>query len=176
MIVFREPELSSEATVVDPAGNIAVPLIGELNVFGMRPSEVAQIIQTNLNARYLRNADVSVSLVKSGGYTFTVEGEVKKPGTYDIPGKATLLQAVAIGQGVTERAKLTDVIVFRTVNGQRYAARFDLKEIRAARSPDPELQPGDTIVVGYSVAKQIYRDIITALPGVAGIFVALNQN
>lgn len=174
--VFREPDLSVENVVVDVAGKINLPVVGQINAYGRTVDDVSAEIAERLNQRYLRNAEVAVSVNKPTSYTFTIEGEVKKPGTYAIPGNVTLLQAVAIGEGLTEKARLSDVIVFRTQNGQRYAARFNVKDIRLARSEDPNLRPGDTVVIGYSTAKQIYRDIITALPGVAGIFVALNQN
>lgn len=176
IIVFREPELSVDRAVVDPAGRIAVPTIGQINAFGATVDELSDQIRSQLNARYLRNAEVVVSVTKASSYVFAIEGEVDKPGVYSIPGKTSLLQAIAIGEGFTEKARLKDVIIFREQGGQRYAAKFNIGEIRAGRAEDPLIRPGDTVVVGYSVAKQIYKDIITALPGVAGIFVALNQN
>lgn len=176
VIVFREPDLSVERVVVDVAGNVNLPVVGTMPAFGRTVEELSAEIASRLNQRYLRNAEVAVSVTRPTSYVFTVEGQVRKPGTYALPGRVTLLQALAIGEGATERARLSDVIVFRTINGQRYAARFNVKDIRLARADDPQLRAGDTVVVGFSTAKQIYGDIIMALPGVAGIFVALNQN
>lgn len=176
IVVFREPDLSAETIVVDAVGNINLPIVGSLPALGKTVDQLEQIIEEKLNERYLRNAQVSVSVKKPSSYTFTIDGEVKRPGTYAIPGQVTLLQAVAIGEGALQSASLRDVIVFRTRGGQRYAARFDVKRIRQALDNDPVLMPGDLVVVGYSAGKQIYRDLLTALPGVAGIFVALNQN
>lgn len=174
--VFREPDLSVDRVVVDVAGKINLPVVGQINAFGRTVDDLSSEIAQRLNERYLRDAEVAISVTKATSYVFTIEGEVKKPGTYALPGRVSLLQAVAIGEGVTNKARLRDVIVFRNQNGQRYAARFNLKDIRLALADDPELRPGDTVVVGYSTAKQIYRDIITVLPGVAGVFVALGQN
>lgn len=176
VIVFREPDLSVETVVVDVAGKINLPVVGKVDAYGRTVDEIGAEVAERLNARYLRNAEVAISVTKPSSYVFTVEGEVKKPGTYSIPGRVSLLQALAIGEGVTDKARLSDVIVFRKLNGQRYAARFNVKDIRSARAEDPELRPGDTVIVGFSAAKQVYRDIITALPGVAGLFIALNQN
>ncbi len=176
VIVFREPDLSVETVVVDVAGKINLPVVGKVDAYGRTVDEIGAEVAERLNARYLRNAEVAISVTKPSSYVFTVEGEVKKPGTYSIPGRVSLLQALAIGEGVTDKARLSDVIVFRNLNGQRYAARFNVKDIRSARAEDPELRPGDTVIVGFSAAKQVYRDIITALPGVAGLFIALNQN
>lgn len=174
--VFREPELSVDRVVVDVAGNINVPAIGPVAAFGRTVDDVSMEMVNKLNAKYLRNAEVAVSVIKPSSYIFTVEGEVKKPGTYSIPGRVTLLQAVAIGEGLTDRARTSDIFVFRTLNGQRYAARFNLKDIRMARADDPQLMPGDVVVVGYSATNQVYRDILTALPGLATLFIAFNQN
>lgn len=175
--VFREPELSVESVVVDVAGKINLPLLGEIAVIGKTTEEVGRDLQTRLNARYLRDARVSVSVTKPTSYAFTVEGEVKQPGTFNIPGRATLLQAIAIGQGVTDRAKLREVVVFRIIDGQRHAARFDLLEIRAGRAEDPPLVAGDVVVVNYSAGRAFYRDLLQILPASAGVFVALaNRN
>lgn len=174
--VFDEPDLSSSRIVVDLAGKITLPLVGQVDAAGRTTDQIGAEVAQRLNARYLRDANVAVALTKATSYAFTVEGEVKKPGSYPIPGTVSLLQAVAISEGVTDTADLSQVIIFRTVGGQRYAARFSLKDIRAAKAEDPMLQSGDVVVVGYSSAQQIYRDVLSILPGLAGVFVALSQN
>lgn len=174
--VFREPELSFDSMPISLSGKISYPLLGELPVAGMSTSEVAQRLSTLLNARYLRDATVSVSLDRAANFTVTVDGEVRKPGVYQIPGaRLSLLQAVALGEGVTEQSKLDEVLVIRETGGQRYVARFDLGEIRAGRMDDPQIQQSDIVVVGYSQASQLLRLGLAALPGVAGLFIALNQ-
>jgi polysaccharide biosynthesis/export protein len=174
--VFREPELSFDSLPVSLSGKISYPLLGELAVAGMTTGEVAGHLSDLLNARYLRGASVSVSLDRAANFTVTVDGEVKKPGVYQIPGaRLSLLQAVALGEGVTEVAKLNEVLIIRQQGEQRYAARFDLRDIRAARAPDPQIQQSDIVVVGYSQASSLLRLGVAALPGVAGVFVALNQ-
>jgi polysaccharide export outer membrane protein len=174
--VFREPDLSVERRSVSLSGKLSLPLIGELPVAGKSTEEVAQDITGLLNARYLRNASVSVALERAANFTVTVDGEVKKPGVYQIPGaRLSLLQAVALGEGVTELADLDEVLIIRTVDEKRYVARFDLRDIRAARTPDPQIQQADVIVVGFSQAASLFRIGTAALPGVAGLFIALNQ-
>lgn len=174
--VFREPELSFDSMPISMSGKISYPLLGELPVSGLSTGEVAQRLSTLLNARYLRGATVSVSLDRAANFTVTVDGEVRKPGVYQIPGaRLSLLQAVALGEGVTELAKLDEVLIIRETGGRRYVARFDLGEIRSGRMADPQIQQSDIIVVGYSQASQLFRLGLAALPGVAGLFIALNQ-
>jgi polysaccharide export outer membrane protein len=69
-----------------------------------------------------------------------------------------------MAQSPTRIAKLDDTVIFRTVDGQRMAARFDLKRIRAGLDPDPKIIGGDVVVVGFSSSKSVYRDVLTAAP------------
>lgn len=174
--VFREPELSVARAVIDPSGMIALPGIGSVLAHGMTADELSAMVSERLNRRLLRNAIVAVGLVRAAGRTITIEGAVQKTGIYPMPGRLSLIQAVSLGETVMDTADLRQVIVFRESEGRRFAARFDLLDIRAGRADDPELQPGDVVVVGTSRAKEIYRDILQILPGAAGIFVAVLQN
>lgn len=174
--VFREPDLSFNSLPVSLSGKISYPLLGELPVAGLSTAQVAERLTNLLNARYLRNASVSVSLDRAANFTVTLDGEVQKPGVYQIPGaRLSLLQAIALGEGLTESAKSNEIVVLREVEGKKYIARFDLNEIRAGRSPDPQIQQTDVIVVGYSQFSSILKLSLAALPGLAGLFIALNQ-
>ena len=77
----------------------------------------------------------------------TVDGAVIKPGIFPITGKMSLLQAIALAEGLSKIADPTGVVVFRQVNGQRMAARFDLKQVRGGRTADPNLVAGDIVMV-----------------------------
>lgn len=174
--VFNEPSLSVTEAGVSLSGKVSLPLLGEMPVAGRSTSQVATMITNALNARYLRNARVSVSVERAANFTVTIDGEVKKPGVYQIPtARLTLVQAVALGEGVTDLAKLNEVLVIREIEGKRYVARFDLAEIRAVRMVDPQIQQGDIIVIGFSRASALTRTLIGTLPGVAALFVALRQ-
>ncbi len=58
------------------------------------------------------------------------------------------------------------------MEGQLYAAAFDIREIRAGRMVDPEVLGDDIVVVDFSAARSNLRDFLIALPALA-IFVAL---
>ena len=76
----------------------------------------------------------------------------------------TLLGAVAMARSPNNVANLSNVIILRTVKGQRMAARFDLHDVRSGRAPDPQIIAGDTVVVGYSVARGAWREFLQATP------------
>lgn len=173
--VFKEPDLSLTEVPVDTNGYLSFPLIGQIVAEGRRATEIRDEIKTKLDARYLRDAQVSVFVSKFSNFTVTIDGEVNKPGIFEIPGRLSLSQAVALGEGATEFAKLDEVVVLRKIEGKTYAARFDLTRIYTRSAPDLQLQRADTVIVGYSAARRRFKDILQILPGVAGVFVALIQ-
>ena len=162
--VFGEPDLTFEKLPVDDAGFIQVPLVGAVRVSALTPAQASTLIASKLGARFLRNPDVTLNVVEQTGQLVTVEGQVTKAGSYPVDGQTTLLGAIALAQSPTRIAKLDEVVVFRTIKNQRMAARFDLGRIRAGRDPDPQILGGDVVVVGFSQAKSIYRDVLQAAP------------
>lgn len=157
--VFRAPDFDRSVDV-DGAGNIALPLVGKMPAAGKSPHQLAAEVEGRLRNQYVRDPQVSVEIQKSNAQRITVEGEVERPGVYPIAGEMTLLQSIATASGTTEFSKLEDVVVFRTVDGQRMAALFNVELIRRGMYPDPEVYAGDTIVVGDSPARRRFRDII----------------
>ena len=145
--VFGAPELTREAEV-DAAGNFSIPLVGAVSAAGKTPAELGNTIAAKLRDRYLKNPQVSVNIVKAQSKTFTVDGAVRQPGNYPMLGKMTLQQAIATARGADTAANLNNVVIFRTVNNQKAAALFSLKEIRAGRLEDPQIYGNDVIVVG----------------------------
>jgi len=162
--VFGEPDISSPKLIVDEAGRIQVPLAGSIVIGGLSPSEASRAIEAKLGERYLRDPKVAVNVTAATEKLVSVEGQVNHAGSYPVNGTTTLLGAVAMAQSPTRIAKLNETMLFRTVNGQRMVARFDIKRIRAGLDPDPQIFGGDVIVVGFSQSKSIYRDIISMAP------------
>lgn len=162
--VFQEPDLSFEKIQVDASGNLTFPLIGTVRAQGKTSSELAREIASALGQKYLVNPQVTVLVTSSISQRFTVEGQVTEPGVYDIAGTTTLLEAIARAKSPTRSAKLDQIIVFRTIDGQRMGAIFDLKAIRNGDAPDPQILGGDVIVVGFSQVKGAWQDILRAAP------------
>ena len=162
--VFQEPELSSDKVQVDDVGRIQLPLAGDILAAGLTAPELSAAIAERLGRNYIRNPQVVVSVVATREQSVAVEGEVKMPGVYKVTASDTLLSAIARAQSPTNVARLDEIIIFRTVNGRRMGARFDLGDIRAGRAADPQVLGGDVIVVGFSSLKGVYRDILQAAP------------
>lgn len=165
--VFDEPDLSQDEVAVDNAGNLSLPLIGDVRASGESATDLARAIEQAYGERYLRNPRVSVAIKKAREMTVSVEGQVNLPGIYPWREGDTLLTALAQARSPTDVARLDQVLVFRMVDGQRYGGQFDLQAIRAGRMPDLALAPGDVVVVGYSALRGTYKDVLQTAPLVA---------
>lgn len=173
--VFGVPELSRELQV-DAGGRIAMPLIGTINAGGKTAAELAQDIERQLSGRYVREPNVTVSIVSSVSQVVTVDGQVQEPGLYPVTNQMTLLRAVASARGLTEFADQDDVVILRTVGGQRIAGLYNITAIRRGLYADPSLYPNDLVVVGDSPQRRMFRDIVNAAPLLVTPLIALLQN
>ena len=162
--VMGIPELSQRLIQVDPMGNLSLPITGTINANGMTPEQLQSEIRTRLVAGYVRNPQVAVNIEEARSQLISVDGEVKTPGVYPVVGRMTLIRAIAQANGTAEFAKLQDVVVFRTVDGQRYAALYNLAAIRRGNYADPEIYANDVIVVNDSRARRIFRDVLQIVP------------
>ncbi|MES2755173.1 MAG: polysaccharide biosynthesis/export family protein [Pseudomonadota bacterium] len=163
--VFGVEDLSKKVQA-DASGRIAIPLVGVVEAAGRTPSELAGAIAAGLRP-FVKDPQVTVNLDETVSQVITVDGEVKKPGLYPVVGRMTLVRAVATAEGTTEFAQLSDVVLFRTVGGQRYAALYNLKQIRRGVYDDPEVYPNDVVVVGTSEARRLFRDALAVTPAIA---------
>lgn len=165
--VFRVADLSVERIQVDATGMIEMPLIGTVPAAGQTPSQLAEAIRARLAGNYLRNPQVSVRVTEPAVSKVTVDGAVTEPGVYEMKGRTTLLQAVAMAKGTSRVSNSRSVAVFRTLEGRRAVAVFDLAAIRAGQAVDPVLENDDVVVVDTSRLNSTVRDIVQALPGLA---------
>lgn len=161
--VFGVEDLSGEVQA-DASGRISVPLAGTIEAAGKTPSELADAIADRLRGRYVRNPQVTVNLKETVSQVITVGGEVQKPGLYPVVGNMTLMKAIATAQGTTELAKLQNVVIFRTVGGQKLAALYNLKAIERGNYADPEVYPNDVIMVGESASRRLFKDVLSTAP------------
>jgi polysaccharide export outer membrane protein len=161
--VFKMDDLSGDYDV-DLAGNISLPLIGQVKAVNLTTAELDDQLTQKLGAKYLEHPDVSVAIKASTAHVVTVDGAVNSGGQFPVGGPISLIQAVAMAKGTTEDANARRVAVFRTIGGQRQAAAFDLTSIRRGQSPDPQIYPGDIVVVDGSSIKAAQKQILQSIP------------
>jgi polysaccharide export outer membrane protein len=173
--VFGVPELSRREIQTDASAHISFPLAGTIDANNMTPEALAAEIANRLRGRYVRNPQVTVNLVESVSRVVTVDGEVREPGRYPVVGRMTLMRAIASARGISEFARLSEVVVFRDVGDQHMAALYNLGAIRAGQYPDPEIFAGDLVMVGNSPGRRLFRDILQAAPLITTPIIALLQ-
>lgn len=165
--VFQLDDLDREVRV-NSSGMISLPLVGAVTAGGKTVPELEQEIAAKLKENYLQNPQVSVFVKEFTSQRVTVEGAVNKPGIFPITGRTSLLQAVALSEGLHPLADPSSVIVFRTIEGQRMAALFDLRAIRAGNAEDPQIYGDDIVVVDQSGGKTALKTITDSLRGIVG--------
>lgn len=173
--VFGIEELSEKEVQTDASGRISFPLAGIIEASGLTPGEVETVIEDRLRGRFVRDPQVTVNLKETVSQVITVDGQVKEPGLYPVIGRMTLMRAVATAKGLDEFARLDDVVLFRTVKGERMAALYNLRAIRSGAYPDPDVYANDVVVVGDSQARRIFKDVLQASPLIVTPIVALIQ-
>jgi polysaccharide export outer membrane protein len=161
--VFQVPDLSRTVRV-NSAGQISLPLIGIVQAGGLTIQELEATIAKQLDAKYLQNPQVTAFVKEYTSQRVTVEGAVKKPGIYPLTGRTSLLQTIAMAEGLDELANLQGVVVFRQVGGKRMAAVFDLAAVRTGKAEDPIIYGDDVVVVEQSGSKSALQKFIQSVP------------
>jgi polysaccharide export outer membrane protein len=161
--VFKADDLSGDYAV-DLAGHISMPLVGEVDAVNLTTAQLDERITGLLSQKYFEHPDVSVAIKESTAHVVTVDGAVTQAGQYPIAGPVTLIQAVALARGTTQDANARRVAVFRMIGGQRQAAAFDLTGIRRGEAQDPQIYPGDIVVVDGSKIKEAQKQIFQSVP------------
>lgn len=146
--VWKNDDLSVKVPV-RPDGNISVPLIGDVEVGGRTPSEVAEIIKEELTV-YLREPQVTVILDQLNSHEFLsrvrITGAVTTPKSLPFRQGMTVIDAVLEAGGVTKFAAGDGTKIYRK-NGKV----IDVKLKRILKKGDLRtnypLRPGDVVTV-----------------------------
>lgn len=166
--VFGVDELN-RTTRVNSNGQISLPLVGAVIAGGKTVPELETELVRRYSDGFLQNPQVTVFVKEFASQRITLEGALKKPGIYPLTGRTTLLQAIAIAEGLDPLADLGGVVLFRQIDGKKLAAVYDMRELRSGRVEDPQLFGDDIIVVETSGSKTALRRFIETIP-VLGVF------
>jgi len=130
--------------LVDENGFIDLPVVNKVKVAGKTTQEAEILIKNKLSA-YLKNLYVSIRIIN---YKFTVTGEVKNPGTYEISEpNLTLIQALGMAGDLSIRGRRDNVMIIRTEADKRITKRLDLTKSDWMNSPFYFVKQNDVIYV-----------------------------
>lgn len=130
--------------VVQPDGNISVPLVGDIQAGGKTANALSRTLQTEL-APIVRNPLVSVAVKEINSLQIRILGQVKSPGVYKVQGKISILQALAMAGGQSELADLSEAYLLR--RGDKIGTNLERLLKQADLSQDVAVLPGDTVVI-----------------------------
>jgi polysaccharide export outer membrane protein len=146
--VWKEPDASVGGVVVRPDGKITMPMLKEVSVIGLTPTQVEKVITEQL-VKFIAAADVTVIVRAINSKKIYVVGGVKKEGPINYVYRMTIMQAISEAGGLSDYAKKKKIYVLRHENGRDYRIPFDYDA--ALKGEKMELNipmmPGDTLVV-----------------------------
>ena len=132
--VFGQPDLDV-TSLLGNSGEINYPFLGKVKLVGLSVSQVEQTIISGLQPDYLVKPNVYAQVLEYR--PFYIHGEVKKPGGYPYQPAMTVNQAIALAGGLTERASVDKIFIFKE----------QTKQQQQKGSLNSQIAAGDTIKI-----------------------------
>jgi polysaccharide export outer membrane protein len=142
------PEFNQTVTI-QPDGFVTLRGVGEVRAGGLTLPELKKAVESKYTG-IMKNPDVSVEIKDFEKPFFLAQGEVQKPGKYDLRSDIKLSEAVAIAGGFNSNAKHSQVLLFRRGSGGQVEVKeIDLKRVLNGKDleRDVRIQAGDMIFV-----------------------------
>jgi protein involved in polysaccharide export with SLBB domain len=133
------------AQTLDRNGQISLPKIGTVTLAGVQVKDLEDTLRKRVSTVY-NNTQLNASLGKLRGITVFVVGQAQQPGTYNLSGLSTLVNAVFASGGPGVNGSMRAIELKR--NGKTIST-IDLYDFIATgdKSKDATLQPGDVIMI-----------------------------
>jgi polysaccharide export outer membrane protein len=130
--------------LVDEAGNINFPFVGDINVGSLTTSQVSEKIQKAL-IDYVGNTSIIVKYIDN---QVTVIGEVQRQGVYSFTqDKLNIFEAVGLGGGLTRYGDRKNVILIRNEGNKILHYRLNLSDSKISGKVHYYILPNDVIIV-----------------------------
>jgi len=111
--VFDIAELSKIKARVGAEGLITLPLAGTVSAGGKTAMELETAVKTALGSRYIRDPQVSVFVLEHHSHRISVLGAVKKPGVFEVSGPRSVVDMLAMAEGLSEQSDQTVYLIRR---------------------------------------------------------------
>jgi polysaccharide export outer membrane protein len=167
VVKYRYSPEYDYTVAVPPDGIVTLPIVGEMQVGALTVSETQDAIRRKASQR-LREPEVTVELKEFQHPRFIVGGEVGAPGQFDLRGRVTVLEAIAIAGGFKPSAKHSQIVLFRRYDADHVFTRvLNAKELArpAERVEGLLLAPGDFLLVPQNRLSKVQS--IVPLAGLA---------
>ena len=134
---------------VRPDGKISLPLLDDVLAAGLTTAQLREKLTSALTP-YIPAPSVSVIVREIHSFKVTVMGQVRTPGRYELKGRATVLDLLAMAGGLTEYASRDRIVVLRQEGAETRRIRFrydSLTNDDGGKGENFCVTPGDIILV-----------------------------
>jgi len=148
-IAFELSPEFNQSVSVQPDGFVTLRGIGDVHVAGETVPELTATLRKAYD-KILHDPLISITLKDFEKPYFIADGQVGRPGKYDLRGETTLTEAIAMAGGFLDSAKHSQVLLFRRVNEEWMSAQVvDVKKMQSQKNlrEDPLLHTGDMLFV-----------------------------
>jgi polysaccharide export outer membrane protein len=152
--VFEVDQLSQTVRVSED-GSITLPLLGRVVVEGLTQEGVVQKLTGLLQAKYVKNPQVTIFIKEYKNQQVAVIGAVEKAGSYELVGRKNLLQIISMAGGFSENASDVIFILREAPDGATSTIPIDLKDLmgNGNQKLNIPIEPND--VINVPVDKEI---------------------
>lgn len=135
---------------VDERGFIKHALLGSVEVGGSSVAAAEKRIQSELAAGYFVDPRVTIFILEHS--RFSVLGEVRKPGTFEILGRTSFIEAISMAGGFTPVANQKAVKIIRKNGGGESVVEVDAAKImeHGDSAANISIQADDVVAVAKS--------------------------
>lgn len=154
-------QLAKEPYRIGMDGILTLPLAGSIPASGLTVKQLSDEIRSRLS-KYVRDPDVTVSLLEMRSQPVSVLGDVRNPGVVQLMGQKTLFEVLSLAGGLNPEAgnviRITREKQWGTIpladarldgTGEFWIAEINVKEIMDGSSPAKNIavKPNDVIAV-----------------------------
>jgi len=149
----KVPEIHLQRQRIRPDGKVSFEALGEIDVAGKTPEEVAEVLEEKVTKLYTLPGDspIDVRITVYRSKVYYVLGEVYLPGPKDYTGRDTLLTALATARpnpmAWEERVQVIRPSEDKNIRPKIFEVNFERMIARGDTSKNILLQEGDIIYV-----------------------------
>jgi protein involved in polysaccharide export with SLBB domain len=150
--VYGEEDLHTRARLGSD-GAVLLPLIGTISLGGKTVADANEAIKKRYAEGFVKDPHILVTVLEYRKTTFSILGQVARPGIYEIPEGThmSIVDAVLMAGGFTRLAAQNNVKVKRMVKGKAKVFAVHAGDMADRSDVAPfEIEPGDVIKVNES--------------------------
>jgi polysaccharide export outer membrane protein len=156
--VLGVPEINKLNVRVSEEGRITLPLLGEIAVGELTKFELEKKLAALAGEKIVLAPQVTVHIVEYRSRRVSVVGAVEKPGSFELVGRRTVLQAVAEAGGLSRDAGDEIIVIRQLPAGESTSLRLSVDGlfVRADPALNIVLEPGDVVNVPVERTAPLY--------------------